>query len=98
MFIRKNYRSLTDEERDRFVQALYHLKSTGVVDQLAEIHARHFNHGIHRSSHFLPWHREMLFRFEDALRTHHPDVTIPYWDSTVDHSPSDPLWSNNFLG
>jgi hypothetical protein len=98
MFIRRNYRSLTDEERDRFVQALYHLKSTGVVDQLAEIHANHFNHGIHRSSHFLPWHREMLFRFEDALRTHHPDLTIPYWDSTVDRSHSDPLWSNNFLG
>jgi tyrosinase-like protein len=98
MFIRKNYRSLTDGERDRFVQALFHVKSTGVVDQLAEIHARHFNHGIHRSSHFLPWHREMLLRFEDALRTHHPDVTIPYWDSTVDRSPSDPLWSNYFLG
>ena len=98
MFVRKNYRSLTDEERDRFVQALYHVKSTGFVDQLAEIHARHFDHSIHRSSHFLPWHREILLRFEDALRTHHPDVTIPYWDSSVDRSTSGPLWNNNFLG
>lgn len=23
---------------------------------------------------------------------------IPYWDSTVDRNPSDPLWNNNFLG
>jgi hypothetical protein len=98
MFVRKNYRSLTDEERDRFVQALYHVKSTGVVDRFADMHATHFDHTIHRTSHFLPWHRELLRRFEDALRTHHPDVTIPYWDSTVDCSPSDPLWNNSFLG
>ncbi len=98
MGVRKNYRNLTDVERDRFVQALNHVKSTGLVDQFAEIHERHFSHLIHRSSHFLPWHREMLLRFERALQLFHPDITIPYWDSTVDRSPSDPLWSNNFLG
>jgi tyrosinase len=98
MGVRKNYRKLTDVERDRFVQALYHVKSTGLVDQFADVHATHFSHGIHRSSHFLPWHREFLLRFEHALQEHHPDVTIPYWDSTVDTSPSDPLWDNNFLG
>jgi Common central domain of tyrosinase len=74
------------------------VKSTGLVDQFAEIHERHFFHTIHRSSHFLPWHREMLLRFERALQEHHPDVTIPYWDSTVDRSPSDPLWANSFIG
>ena len=37
-------------------------------------------------------------RFERALQAHHPDVTIPYWDSSVDNSPSDPLWGNSFLG
>ncbi|PZS40454.1 MAG: tyrosinase [Pseudonocardiales bacterium] len=95
---RKNYRDLTDVERDDFVQALYRLKSDGVVDQLADEHATFFNQGIHRSSHFLPWHRDFLRRFEDALRTSRPDVTIPYWNSTVDTSPSDPLWDNDFLG
>jgi hypothetical protein len=98
MGVRKNYRNLADIERDRFVQALFHVKSTGLVDQFAEIHERHFFHLIHRSSHFLPWHREMLLRFERALQQFHPDITIPYWDSTVDRSPSDPLWNNNFLG
>jgi tyrosinase len=98
MGIRKNYRSLTSTERTRFVQALFHVKSTGVVDELAEIHASHFDHNIHRSSHFLPWHRELLVRFEAALQEHHPDVTIPYWDSTVDRSPADPLWDFGFLG
>jgi hypothetical protein len=98
MGIRKNYRNLTDVERNRFVQALYHVKSTGLVDQFAQMHATHFTHGIHRSSHFLPWHREMILRFERELQKFHPDITLPYWDSTVDRSPTDPLWANSFLG
>jgi hypothetical protein len=98
MRCRKNYRDLTSQERDRFVQALYRVKSTGVVDAYANEHAEHFSHGIHRTSHFLPWHRDFVRRFEDALRTYHPDISIPYWNSTVDTSPSDPLWDNNFLG
>lgn len=97
MRCRKNYRDLTSVERDRFVQALHHVKSTGVVDQFANDHDTFF-HDAHHSSHFLPWHREFLRRFEDALRTYHPDVTIPYWNSTVDTSTSDPLWDNGFLG
>jgi hypothetical protein len=98
MGVRKNYRKLTDVERDRFVQALFHVKSTGLVDQFANMHATHFFHNIHRSSHFLPWHREFLLRFERALQEFHPDITIPYWDSSVDRSSSDPLWNNSFLG
>ena len=98
MSIRKNWRTLTSSERERFVQALHRTKSSGIVDQFADMHATHFSHGIHRSSHFLPWHRELLRRFEDELRKHHSDVRIPYWDSTVDRSPSDSLWSNSFLG
>jgi hypothetical protein len=98
MGVRKNYRNLTTVERARFVQALFQVKSTGGVDQFADMHATHFFHGIHRSSHFLPWHREMLLRFERELQKIRPDITLPYWDSTVDRSPSDPLWNNNFLG
>lgn len=95
---RKNYRDLTIEERNRFALALHHVKSTGVVDDFANLHAMHFGHIIHRSSHFLPWHREFLRRFEDALRTYDPDITIPYWNSTEDFDTSDPLfWANEFL-
>jgi tyrosinase len=96
--VRKNYRSLTKVERERFVAALKHVKSNGTVGEFADLHEVHFDHGLHGGSHFLPWHREMLRRFERALQQHHPDVTIPYWDSTVDDSPSDPLWDNSFLG
>jgi tyrosinase len=98
MRVRKNYRSLTGEERDRLVAGLYHAKENGTVDRFADMHAEHFSHGIHRSSHFLPWHREQLLRFEMALREFDPEIVIPYWDSTLDQSPSDPLWKDDFLG
>lgn len=96
--LRKNYRKLTHTERTRFVEALHHVKFWGVVGQFASEHEEHFRHGIHSTSHFLPWHREFLLRFERKLKEKHADVTIPYWDSTVDRSSSDPLWSNSFLG
>jgi Common central domain of tyrosinase/von Willebrand factor type A domain len=97
MRCRKNYRDLTQIEKDRLVAALYHLKSKGIVDQFANDHDTFF-HAAHHSAHFLPWHREFLRRFEDALRTYDPTISIPYWNSTVDTSPSDPLWDNSFLG
>ena len=98
MRCRKDYRDLTAAERDRFVNALKHVKSLGIVDAYAQEHETHFNHGIHRSSHFLPWHRDFIRRFEDELRAFHPAITLPYWNSVVDTSPSGPLWDNAFLG
>ena len=98
MGLRKTYRALTAEERDRFVEALFQLKADGFVDRFARMHASHFFMNIHRSSHFLPWHREMLLRFERRLQQVHPDITIPYWASAVRRSTTDPLWANNFLG
>ena len=98
MGTRKNYRSLTDGERDRLVRALFQLKSRGIVDQFARLHSDQFSNGIHRTSHFLPWHREFILRFENELRIIDPDITLPYWDSSIDRSPSDPLWQSPFLG
>ena len=98
MRCRKDYRELTSVEKIRYVQALYHVKSAGVIDAYADEHAEHFNHGIHRNSHFLPWHRDFVRRFEDELRAFHPAICIPYWDSTTDTSTSSPLWDNSFFG
>ena len=98
MGVRKNYRNLTHSERTRFVEALHHVKFWGIVDRFTAVHEEHFNHGIHRNSHFLPWHRELLVRFEAELKKKHADVTIPYWDSSADRSPTHPLWAESFLG
>jgi len=56
---------------------------------LALIHQNHCQHGWER---FLPWHRVYLYEFEQALQDHCPDVTIPYWDWTMDiYKPTEPL-------
>lgn len=96
--VRKNYSAMTQGERDRFVAALKVVKGRGVVDQFANIHEHHFSMNIHRSSHFLPWHREMLLRFERELQAVDPSVFLPYWDSAVEQSTTSPLWDQGFLG
>lgn len=98
MHTRKHYVALTPAEQQKFVAALIAVKRAGVVDRFAEIHSRHFAMGIHHSSHFLPWHREFILRFERELQKKDASIALPYWDSTVDRSASNPLWSQSFLG
>lgn len=47
----------------------------------------------HQNIGFLPWHREYLRRFEKALQSVVPDVTIPYWPWPMRPEPST-LFSN----
>ena len=58
-------------------------------------------HKMHDSAHdnpaFLPWHRQFLLEFEQALQTVDPSVTIPYWDWT-DHEAFDIIFSDEFMG
>jgi hypothetical protein len=94
---RRDYRSLAAAERARFVQALYDVKSRGVVDQFAQEHDAHFDHG-HSNSGFLPWHREFLRRFEAELKAYDERVMLCYWNSSADQSTTSQLWSQDFLG
>lgn len=51
----------------------------------------------HNNAAFLPWHREYLSRFEKALQSVNPNVTIPYWDWT-DPRSVDVIFQPDFLG
>jgi tyrosinase len=47
---------------------------------------------------FLPWHRQFLLLFEDAVRTvADPDFTIPYWDWT-DSKSTAAVFRDDFMG
>jgi tyrosinase len=51
----------------------------------------------HEHGGFLPWHREYLSRFEKALQSVNPNVTLPYWDWTDPRSVG-VIFDPNFLG
>lgn len=65
MAIRKEYRQLSEEERQRFHSALDRLKRSGDYDKIAQWHSKpELSGGAHSGPAFLPWHREYIKRFE----------------------------------
>lgn len=98
---------LTDEELSRLHHAMNELKNR-MIDNITLwdlhilIHYPDSAPGAHWGPAFLPWHREFLRQFENALQNIDNKVTLPYWDSTLDHglpNPSDSIiWTEKFFG
>lgn len=98
MNIRKSIKSLTDEEKKAFVDALLTLKKKGRYDEYVHFHHAVmiptilsyepkdaiYRNGAHRGPSFLPWHREFLMQVEADLQSIDASITIPYWDWTAD--------------
>lgn len=104
--VRKNHLSLNQAERKRFVDAVLELKRKGVYDELVKHHRQAMppmggavmRKMAHRNPWFLPWHRQVLLRFERELRKVDARVNLPYWDWLDDRSKSSPLWGADFMG
>ncbi|KAK6739569.1 hypothetical protein RB195_008209 [Necator americanus] len=101
--VRKEYRVMSDDERNRYHKALWTIKNNGRYDQLTQVHSQYtLSPGAHSGPGFLPWHREFLKRLEFVIREVDPTVALPYWDSTLDSSIPDPsksvLWSDELMG
>ena len=92
MYVRKNAANLTGEEWRRLMEAIVKLKhmfsagsNVSVYDQFVAIHpgvvqltGAQTGNGAHNAAAFLPWHREYLRRYENALQSVDPRVTLPY--------------------
>ncbi|VDD95923.1 unnamed protein product [Enterobius vermicularis] len=90
MAYRKEYRMLTDDERNRWHNVLNILKSSGEYDRLS---AQHQEVGSGSGAHSGPEGDTMLSilqQFEIAVRLVDPSLAIPYWDSVIDSYLPDP--------
>lgn len=103
MALRKEYRMMTDNERNRWNNAVLQLKRSGEYDRLSVMHRQvGSSSGAHSGPGFLPWHREYMKRLEIAIRMVDPGIAMPYWDSVMDSYLPDPrdsiMFSQTFMG
>lgn len=96
--VRKNAKNLTAQERQDFVNAVLALKTIpspygaglSYYDQFVMWHRNSFycdTMAAHMGPAFLPWHRQFLLMFENALsQAAGKPIAIPYWDWTDDES------------
>ncbi|XP_052232072.1 putative tyrosinase-like protein tyr-1 [Dreissena polymorpha] len=105
--IRKEYRVLSDQERNNFHNAIRLLKQDTSVppnkfDALASLHHLNTAMSAHGGPNFLGWHRTYLVLCENAMREKVANVTIPYWDNTLEEALPVPrqsiLFSPLFMG
>jgi tyrosinase len=107
--VRVAVQDLTPQQKADFVDAVLKLKVTpspfssrfSYYDQFVWWHRQSFLCPIeaaHMSSAFLPWHREFLLMFEDALRqVSGKPITVPYWDWTDPNSTA-AVFAPDFMG
>ena len=87
---RRDQAKLSDTDKQRFLCAFDVLNQNGTLGQFVDVHGQ--PHQMHHTLRFLPWHRIFLVKLEQALRSIHPDVSIPYWDWTQASEQGIPAW------
>lgn len=93
--VRKNANTITDGERDRFLQALLRVLEAGQYQRILDMHNESASSEIHGRASFLPWHRMYLLDLERRLQTFDASVTIPYWDF---QQPAPRVFRREFMG
>lgn len=95
--IRRNIATVSPDERNRFLNCILKLDSMAYPDRVSywdkqeQIHKNAHLGGedVHEGPGFLPWHRELVNRFERLLRKVDSQISLHYWDWTYDprHCP-----------
>lgn len=105
--IRRNITTVAQEERTRLKNAIIVLHTsfhypgkrndeiTGGVSYWFKQDEIHAHTHVHECPAFIPWHREMVNRFEDLLREFDSQLSLHYWDWTTNPKP---LFTQEFMG
>lgn len=93
--VRKNAQTLTDDERDIFLEAFK--RAALKNNQFAKYWGLHQDAGtmIAHTTAFLPWHRVLLLNLERELQAEIPEASLPYWEFD---EPADKVFNLNFMG
>ena len=85
--IRRNIAHVSQSERTRLKNAIVQLHNRyypdGVSKWVKQDQIHEATH-VHGGPAFLPWHRELVNRFEELIREIDPDLSMHYWDWTED--------------
>lgn len=106
--IRKEVRDLTKEELADLIEAFSTITATKAPNSSktiyqtlveATVRGRHLGL-INGTAAFLPWYRKCLYELENELRKVKPNVTIPYWDWSLDSQMPEKsiVFSPSFFG
>ena len=86
--VRKEWRSLTQAERCRYINAVVTASTDPqykeCYDSLVNLHTNFFSLGIHGKPLFFPWHRWYILEMENLLRKIDCRITVPYWDWSLE--------------
>jgi len=83
--VRRDHRTLTSDQRDRFLNAFTQINAMNSLGPLVDIHSN-AAHQMHGNPRFLPWHRIYLVRLQELLQMVDPTVCLPYWKSSEEQA------------
>ena len=96
--IRRDVSKVSQSERDRLRDAIIALHTRKYPDGVSHWFKQdeiHDSTHVHNCPAFIPWHRELVNRFEALLREVDADLSLHYWDWTTDPHP---LFTPTFMG
>ncbi len=95
--VRKNANNLTNDERDRFLDALQAVNNggQGAYQDLRSMHVNQATLEEHGGPQFLPWHRSFLLDLERLMQAEDPSVALHYWRFD---EPAPNVFTPDFMG
>jgi hypothetical protein len=100
--VRRNISTISEEEQIRFRNAILKLHQDkfypdGVSHWFKQDQIHQATH-VHGGPAFLPWHRNLLNKFEELLRKVEPEISLHYWDWKQDPANINLLGPNGLMG